>query len=115
MVGPDRVEMETLVRMTRALRHRGPDDEGFLVREYDDGVAVGLGFRRLSIIDLESGNQPIGNETGAVQVVFNGEIYNFRDAATGARGARPPVRDARRHRGHPASLRGARPSAASSG
>ena len=77
MVGPDRVEMETLVGMTRTLRHRGPDDEGFLVREYDDGVAVGLGFRRLSIVDLQSGNQPIGNESGAVQVVFNGEIYNF--------------------------------------
>ena len=77
MVGPDRVETETLVRMTRSLRHRGPDDEGFLVREYDDGVAVGLGFRRLSIVDLQSGNQPIGNESGAVHVVFNGEIYNF--------------------------------------
>ena len=77
MVGPDRVEMDTLLGMTRTLRHRGPDDEGFLVREYDDGVAVGLGFRRLSIVDLQSGNQPIGNESGAVQVVFNGEIYNF--------------------------------------
>jgi asparagine synthase (glutamine-hydrolysing) len=77
MVGPERVETETLVAMTRALRHRGPDDEAFLVRAYEDGVAVGLGFRRLSIVDLESGNQPIGNESGAVQVVFNGEIYNF--------------------------------------
>ena len=63
--------------MTRVLRHRGPDDEGFYSREYEDGVAVGLGFRRLSIIDLESGNQPIGNEDGSVQVVLNGEIYNF--------------------------------------
>ena len=79
--------------MTRTLRHRGPDDEGFLVREYEDGVAVGLGFRRLSIIDLESGNQPIGNEDGSVQVVFNGEIYNFAALRRGARGARPPVLD----------------------
>jgi asparagine synthase (glutamine-hydrolysing) len=63
--------------MARVIRHRGPDDEGFFTREYEDGVAVGLGFRRLSIIDLESGNQPIGNENGSVQVVFNGEIYNF--------------------------------------
>ena len=86
--------MDALARMTRALRHRGPDDEGFLVREYDDGVAVGLGFRRLSIIDLESGNQPIGNETGSVQLVFNGEIYNFRELRARARGARPPVLDA---------------------
>jgi asparagine synthase (glutamine-hydrolysing) len=63
--------------MTAVLQHRGPDDEGFFTREYEDGVAVGLGFRRLSIIDLASGNQPIGNEDGSVQVVFNGEIYNF--------------------------------------
>ena len=60
MVGPDRVEMDTLVGMTRSLRHRGPDDEGFLVREYDDGVAVGLGFRRLSIVDLSRGTSRSG-------------------------------------------------------
>ena len=59
--------------MTRALRHRGPDDEGFFV----DG-ALALGMRRLSIIDLAGGHQPIGNEDGAVQLVFNGEIYNHR-------------------------------------
>ena len=80
VVGPDRVAPDTLMRMARAVRHRGPDDEGFLAREYEDGIAVGLGFRRLSIIDLEAGNQPIGNETGSLQVVFNGEIYNFRRA-----------------------------------
>ncbi len=77
MVGPDRVDREVLSRMTKTLYHRGPDDEGFLVREYDDGLGVGLGFRRLSIIDLESGNQPIANEDGSLQLVFNGEIYNF--------------------------------------
>jgi asparagine synthase (glutamine-hydrolysing) len=77
-VGRDRVDREALARMTRSLRHRGPDDEGFFGREYEDGVAVGLGFRRLSIIDLETGNQPIANEDGSVQVVVNGEIYNFR-------------------------------------
>ena len=115
MVGPDRVEMDTLLGMTRTLRHRGPDDEGFLVREYDDGVAVGLGFRRLSIVDLQSGNQPIGNESGAVQVVFNGEIYNF-----------PTLRRELEARGHrfsthadteviASSLRGAGTSPASSG
>ena len=48
--------------MTRVLEHRGPDDEGFHVAEYADGTGVGLGFRRLSIIDLDTGNQPIGNE-----------------------------------------------------
>jgi asparagine synthase (glutamine-hydrolysing) len=79
MVGFDPVDRDVLARMSRVLSHRGPDDEGSYVHEYGDGVAVGLGFRRLSIIDLESGNQPITNETGSVQLVFNGEIYNFRE------------------------------------
>jgi asparagine synthase (glutamine-hydrolysing) len=79
MAGGDPVDREVLARMARALYHRGPDDEGFLVRDYEDGVAVGLGFRRLSIIDLDTGNQPLGNEDGTVQLVFNGEIYNFRE------------------------------------
>src|SRR5512134_912547 len=58
--------------MTRRLEHRGPDDEGYHV---DDGVA--LGMRRLSIIDLATGRQPIHNEDRTVWVVYNGEIYNF--------------------------------------
>src|SRR3982751_3211890 len=61
-------------RMCEVIRHRGPDDEGLLV---EHGVA--LGMRRLSIIDLSTGNQPIHNEDRTVWVVFNGEIYNFRD------------------------------------
>ena len=65
--------------MTAALRHRGPDDEGFFVTDASDNAAVGLGFRRLSIIDLESGNQPLGNESGSIRLVMNGEIYNFRE------------------------------------
>ena len=90
MVGSDGVDVGILRRMAEVLRHRGPDDEGFFSHEYDDGVAVGLGFRRLSIIDLASGNQPIGNEAGSVQVVFNGEIYNFPElrAELEARGHR---------------------------
>ena len=60
--------------MTDTIVHRGPDDEGF----YADG-SVALGFRRLSIIDLEGGRQPIANEDGNVVAVFNGEIYNFRE------------------------------------
>src|SRR5438477_5973576 len=63
-----------LHRMCEVIRHRGPDDEGLLV---DDGVA--LGMRRLSIIDLSTGHQPIHNEDETVWVVFNGEIYNFRE------------------------------------
>jgi asparagine synthase (glutamine-hydrolysing) len=77
MVG-SAVDREALARMTAVLRHRGPDDEGFYLRQ-DSEVAVGLGFRRLSIIDLDTGNQPIANEDGSIQVVFNGEIYNFRE------------------------------------
>src|SRR5215467_3312428 len=60
--------------MTDSLVHRGPDDEGFYV-----SGPVGLGHRRLSIIDLKGGHQPIANEDQTVWVVFNGEIYNFGD------------------------------------
>ena len=60
-------------RMAATMRHRGPDDEGFLI----DGPIV-LGMRRLSIIDLEGGHQPIFNEDGSIGVVLNGEIYNFQ-------------------------------------
>ncbi len=61
-------------RMCHVIRHRGPDDEGVLV---EPGVA--LGMRRLSIIDVSTGHQPIHSEDGSVSVVFNGEIYNFRE------------------------------------
>src|SRR5262245_35179341 len=77
IVGREPIDRDALARMTAVLRHRGPDDEGFQVDEASNGVAVGLGFRRLSIIDLVTGNQPIGNEDGSVQLVFNGEIYNY--------------------------------------
>jgi len=66
------VQADLIRRMSNALRHRGPDGEGYYVSEY-----VGLGHRRLSIIDLEGGDQPITNEDGSLQVIFNGEIYNF--------------------------------------
>jgi len=67
-------EPERLGAMVATLEHRGPDDEGLEERE-----GVGLGFRRLSIIDLEGGHQPIWNEEGTVAVTCNGEIYNFRE------------------------------------
>ena len=66
---PDR---ELLVRMTGKLVHRGPDSAGYFVDHY-----VALGFRRLSIIDLESGDQPIYNEDGSVVLMCNGEIFNY--------------------------------------
>jgi asparagine synthase (glutamine-hydrolysing) len=65
---------EVLDRMCRVIRHRGPDDQGTLVR----GV-VALGMRRLSIIDLSGGHQPISGCDSSVTVVFNGEIYNYRE------------------------------------
>src|ERR1035438_6477662 len=65
----------TLVRaMADTIRHRGPDDEGYYV-----SGPIGLGFRRLSIIDLKSGHQPLSNEDGTIQIVFNGEIYNYQE------------------------------------
>jgi asparagine synthase (glutamine-hydrolysing) len=69
----DGVTKESLERMASVLVHRGPDDVGY----YIDG-SIGFGNRRLSIIDIENGRQPISNEDGTVWVVFNGEIYNYR-------------------------------------
>ena len=66
---------EVLRRMNNTMVLRGPDDEGYFV---DETGGVGLGHRRLSVIDLDGGHQPIGNTDGRIQVVVNGEIYNFR-------------------------------------
>jgi asparagine synthase (glutamine-hydrolysing) len=66
------VDRAVLDRMNRTLVHRGPDDEGYHV----DGP-IGLAMRRLSIIDLDRGRQPITNEDGSLWIVFNGEIYNY--------------------------------------
>ncbi len=69
----------TLRTMASAIAHRGPDDEGFFEASTKDGYfRVGLAHRRLSIIDLSTGHQPLGNEDGSIQIVFNGEIYNFQ-------------------------------------
>jgi asparagine synthase (glutamine-hydrolysing) len=69
-----KVSPELLRAMADSISHRGPDDEGYLI-----SGAVGLGFRRLSIIDLNTGHQPLSNEDETVWVVFNGEIYNYRE------------------------------------
>ncbi|MFM2093732.1 MAG: Asparagine synthetase 1 [Planctomycetota bacterium] len=81
---PDKqISEDVLRRMTEQIRHRGPDDAGHLRQESavhagtDAASGVALGFRRLSIIDLSTGHQPMSNEDGSVWVVFNGEIYNF--------------------------------------
>ncbi len=80
-----RIEHATLKRMTDVIRHRGPDAEGFytsdlLAHPYPGALAgVALGHRRLSIIDVAGGQQPLANEDETVWVTFNGEIYNFHD------------------------------------
>jgi asparagine synthase (glutamine-hydrolysing) len=71
------VDPERLRAMTSAIAHRGPDSDGFHFAE-----GIGLGHRRLSIIDLATGDQPLSNEDGTVWVVFNGEIYNFAEVRT---------------------------------
>ncbi|MGA7220681.1 MAG: asparagine synthase (glutamine-hydrolyzing) [Candidatus Sulfotelmatobacter sp.] len=79
-----RIESATIQRMCRAILHRGPDDEGIFVKD-----CAGFGMRRLSIIDLAGGHQPVFNEDRSVWVVFNGEIYNF-----------PQLRSELQSRGH---------------
>ncbi len=73
----DLVDAADVQRMCQTIVHRGPDDEGIYVQGH-----VGLGMRRLSIIDLSTGHQPIHNEDRTIWVVFNGEIYNFSELRT---------------------------------
>src|SRR5258706_1897265 len=77
-------ERDLIRAMCDQIRHRGPDDEGFHI---DGGAAIGM--RRLSIIDLNTGHQPISNEDGTVWIVFNGEIYDYK-----------ALRDRLIHQGH---------------
>jgi asparagine synthase (glutamine-hydrolysing) len=73
---PDRAAVEA---MTRALSHRGPDGEGVHLAEGPGGIPAALGHRRLSIIDLSGGGQPMGSPDGEVWITYNGEIYNYRE------------------------------------
>ncbi|GAL05260.1 asparagine synthetase AsnH [Photobacterium aphoticum] len=70
------IDEALLKRINRLQQHRGPDDEGYYVDEF-----AALAHRRLSIIDLSGGHQPLFNEDNSVVVVFNGEIYNYRELA----------------------------------
>src|ERR1700730_17999712 len=70
----DPVERDTIRRMTTTIAHRGPDDEGYFF-----GEGVGFGFRRLSIIDLAGGHQPMSDAEESIWVMLNGEIYNFKE------------------------------------
>ena len=74
----ERVDLQILRRMGETLRHRGPDDEGEMVSNSEE-MSIGLGHKRLSIIDLSSaGKQPMANEDESIWITFNGEIYNYR-------------------------------------
>src|SRR5499426_983465 len=69
---------EIIKQMCDVIEHRGPDDWGFRVENFAEST-LAIGMRRLSIIDVASGRQPISNEDGTVWIVFNGEIYNYRE------------------------------------
>ncbi len=85
------IDGPTLTRMCDSLRHRGPDDRHTHFSQHRDGEGRehfgALGFRRLSIIDLAGARQPMTNEDGSIWLVFNGEIYNYRDLRNRLQGA----------------------------
>ncbi len=70
------IDKDLFKAATNLLEHRGPDDKGFY---FDDNNGVALGHRRLSILDLQTGDQPMCNEDGTIWIVFNGEIYNYKE------------------------------------
>lgn len=74
IIGNPRTKKETIRKMVDEITHRGPDDDG-----YFSDASMAFGMRRLSIIDLSGGKQPIQNEDGTLVIVFNGEIYNYRE------------------------------------
>ena len=97
------VPADDVERMVRTLNHRGPDEEGSVLMP-----GVGLGMRRLAIVDIAGGQQPFANEDGTIQVVANGEIYNFVEVKAGPSGARSPVPVALRRRSARPRIRGIR-------
>ena len=76
----EKIDAKLLRAMNTAIYHRGPDSDGFY-----EAAGVGLAMRRLAIIDLTSGDQPIANEDESIWIVFNGEIFNYQDLQTGLR------------------------------
>ena len=73
-LSPDGIERESVEQALNLIRHRGPDDSGYFVNNQ-----VAIGMRRLAIIDVANGRQPVKNEDGSIVAVFNGEIYNYRE------------------------------------
>ena len=96
-------ELELARAMANVLAHRGPDGEGSFAAE--PGVA--FGHRRLAIIDLsDAGIQPFASDDGQLQLLHNGEIYNYRELRQRAGGPRPPLPHRDRHGGRAARVRG---------
>ena len=78
LAAANRQSGDTLARITNLMAHRGPDGAGYSLSETADGrFQIGLGHRRLSIIDIGGGHQPMSSEDGRFTVTFNGEIYNY--------------------------------------
>ena len=101
---------EVLAKMTDAISHRGPNDSQTWISTsqrdaYGNPIGVGLGFRRLSIIDLEGARQPMSNEDGTVRMVFNGEIYNYQTLRRRLEGRGHHFATEGRWRINPASVR----------
>src|ERR1700688_3612171 len=85
-------DREVLARMTHVQAHRGPDDSGLWERRFPDGAYVGLGSRRLAILDLSAdGHMPMCNEDRTVWVPYNGEIYNFAELAANCKAKATPL------------------------
>src|ERR1035437_1156318 len=78
IINPSGDAKSSLDEMLNRIIHRGPDDSGTFI-----AADVAIGMRRLSIIDVEGGKQPISNEDGSLIIVFNGEIYNFKELREG--------------------------------
>ena len=95
------VDPEIIRRMADSIAHRGPDDEGYFV-----SGPIGLGFRRLSIIDLAGGHQPMADAEETVWVIFNGEIYNFKELRLELEQLGYSFSNQLRHRGYCARLSG---------
>ncbi len=107
--GRSAISRDLVARMNESQHHRGPDEGAMHVEP-----GLGLGHRRLSIIDLATGQQPLFNEDGSVVVVFNGEIYNYHELIAAAHRARPRLPHAERHRSHRSRLGGVGRATASS-
>ena len=85
-LGGRAAEAELLARMNEAIFHRGPDEEGTYLKGH-----VGLAMRRLAIIDLKGGQQPIADEEGRAWIVYNGEVYNYREVKKELEQAAPDI------------------------